>query len=341
MTPQELMQRATGEIETGRRSAGYYEILTEQRMTPKTLVKISAESITPVNVEEELVGNQMAQNEETGALMKMLDVLLRSQYATVGAVQAMRRDQDISQAAWAGLKGETKGSWRDIMDEIAPGWSPLSRGVVGFAADVVLDPINIIPLGWIGKSAKLLGIPKALKAMDDITKTTKILGKAGEVLARTPPVDLLGRMFKPGWELRKVAPFVDPKTGEVTKIYDLYRYMQLDMNDVRRGALIEMAEKWDAFRKVAKKLGLNPDIETARMIKMHQAGQGAEILGAFQKDFYKYGVKGFERMADKEIAAKIMKKESRLENYFPGILERGKVVKEGERYFVKKHLLKL
>jgi len=337
MTPEELMQRAKGEIETGRRSTGYYETLNEQRLTPKALVEISAESITPVSVERELEGNQMAQTEETGMLMKMLDVILRSQYATIGAVQAMRHDQDISEAAWAGLKGETKGSWRDIMDEIAPGWSPLSRGIVGFAADVVLDPINLIPLGWIGKSAKLLGIPKALKAIDDITKTTKILGKAGEALARTAPVDLLGRMFKPGWGLRKVAPFIDPDTGEVTKIYDLYRYMQMDMNDVRRESIIEMSEKWDAFRKVAKKLGLNPDVETAKMIKMHQAGIGAEILGAFQKDFYKYGVRGFAKMAEEEIAHKILKAESVIENYFPGILERGKVVKEGERLYVGKH----
>lgn len=110
-------------------------------------------------------------------VMNVIDKLSIPLYGLVGAVESL-----------AG-KGDKKGLWRNIKDNVKQkqGWTPLLKktgmnskvaSVLGFAGDVVVDPLNLVGLGLVGKAAKGLGY--GAKALSEVNK----LGLAGRFLEK-------------------------------------------------------------------------------------------------------------------------------------------------------------
>jgi len=201
------------------------------------------DKVAPVNFSRELQDNRMADTEEMGFLMKTLDLFARGQYSVVGAYEAYEKGEPVLPAAWKGLKGETKGSWIDVMERVIPGRHPWVEIPMGFAGDVIVDPINLVPMAWYGKVGRLLKLPDLLKAADDLTKTTKIMKTVGRKVAEAPAISRQLERFIPGHTLRKVPG-----------AYELYGNLQRKLNDIRRLSRREFIQRWDDFRKVARGL---------------------------------------------------------------------------------------
>lgn len=283
------------------------------------------DELAPVNLSSELEGNQMANTEEMGFLMKTLDYLQRGQYAVVGAYEAFEKGEDVSEGAWKGFKGETKGSWIDVMERVIPGRHPWVEIPMGFAMDVIADPINLVPMAWFGKAGRLLKLPEMLKAADDLTRTTKVMKTVGRKLGETRVAESIGAKLIPGWSLRKVPG-----------AYEKYRDLQLQLNNIRRLTMREMRQRWDDFREVAKALGQDPQKAAAELIRLREAGLGAEVLPEF-KPFYDDIVEGLDKLAQDEVKHGLLDPKKVLDDYFPHIYEEGKVVEEGGELVTKEH----
>jgi hypothetical protein len=281
--------------------------------------------------------NSMMQTEEMSILEKTLDYLSRGNYMAAEATLGILENEgfeDISKRSWAGLSGESKTSFIDVMDDVAGGRNPWVNIPIGFAADVILDPINLVPMAWPKAIGKMLGLPKLIKAADDVTHLSKTFEKTKHVVGDIPGINWMGKAFKPGYALRK-------HPGA----YDLYRDTELKIASIKRNVREELEQRWDLFREAAKKLEVDAEWAAAEMIRGHEAGEMVGDVGkklrellrmdetladpkAMQvlKDSYTDIVRGFEKMAKDEAAAGIMDPKRVIENYFPHIYEKGKLV---------------
>jgi len=282
---------------------------------------------------QEVSNNRLLQDEEMGWFMTTMDYLARGNYAlaniTMDALKGKLEPGEnlggrFYQSAKEGFTAKKRTTFVDVMEELIPGRHPWIEIPVGFVGDVVVDPINLVPMAWFGKVGRLLKLPQLLKAADEVSGATKAMKKAGMILSDLPPIDKLGKAFKPGWKLRKIP-----------EAYKTYRDLQLKLQFLRKNVLDELKVNWDEFRKVSKKLGKNPNVEAAKLIDLREAGKSGEVLEEF-KPFYESVVKGLDELGKEEKKAGILK--NTVEDYFPHILEKGQVVKDPKsgRIFVKK-----
>jgi hypothetical protein len=102
---------------------------------------------------------------EESTLRAALDWLGRPGAATAGAVRAYQRGDDPVARALRNLRGETRDDFDDVLAD-AGYEDTWGRRAAGFAGDVALDPLNLVPVG----GATRLG--------------GKVLGQVGEVAAR-------------------------------------------------------------------------------------------------------------------------------------------------------------
>jgi len=280
--------------------------------------------------QDEIAENRLLQDDEMGWFMTTMDYLARGNYAMANMAMASVKGElgeggmSAAEAAWEGFSAKKRTTFVDVMQEITPGKNPWVEYPVGFALDVIVDPINLIPMAWFGKVGKLLKLPQLIKAANEVSGATRVMKKAGMMLSDLPPIDKLGKAFKPGWELRKVPG-----------AYKMYRDLQLNLQFIRRNVKRELEGNWDAFRKTAKGLGQDPDVAAAKLIELREAGKAGEVLEEF-KPFYDNIVNGLERLAKEEGKEGILK--TTVKDYFPHVLEKGKVVKDPKtgRVFVKK-----
>jgi hypothetical protein len=276
-------------------------------------------------VQEGLQSPAIKETKEGNLVMRVLDFLNRPQAALVRAAEeATFKESPTAEGMLKGMKRGITGdkrSWIDYMDRLIPGRHPWVEGPIGFAGDVLLDPINLVPLAWPLKVARLLKIPQALKYGMEVSKAGKVL----DYLAETKAVDTLGKVFKPGWELRKIPG-----------AYESWRDLQLRLQYIRRNINTELKENWDEFRKVAKHLGQDPEKAAGELIKLREAGH-PELVAPEYKSFYDDVVNGLEKLKDEEIQWGVLKPERVIRNYFPHILETGKVVEEGGELITKSH----
>ena len=81
-----------------------------------------------------------------------------------------------------------------------------TQKVVGFAGRVFLDPLNLIPVGKLGKVGNFLekipGVEKAMSKVDDVSKVVKTaVSKVSEVPFISKAKDALGERFIQGYKL--------------------------------------------------------------------------------------------------------------------------------------------
>ncbi len=260
--------------------------------------------------------NELMDTEEGSWLTKTGDQLSRGNYAPANlALETLRGNvgswQDAVAAHQDGLMLRKKTSWVDVVDEVFPNAHPYAKIGVGFAGDVVLDEINLIPMGWIAKVGKLLGVPKLMNIAGDI-----------------PAVQKTMKAFKPGYALSKVKSL--KPDFRFADAYKHKRDLELQINYFRRTMLTETAERSTLFDKVAKSLGAKPAKASALMTKLHQAGRSDEIVPEM-KPFYDRIVQGYKDIHKKEVGSGLLKDETFRSNYFPGIYEKGRlVIKDGD-----------
>lgn len=128
---------------------------------------------------------------EQSTVRLILDILGRPGAATAGAVRGLvRSDQDVWDNIMGNLSGRKRDSFDDVLGDMGmgPSWT---RSGLGLAADIVVDPTNLIPFGAATKVVKGAGkglgrlagaaldvLPKGDVVKDAALTAKNALGKA-------------------------------------------------------------------------------------------------------------------------------------------------------------------
>ncbi len=121
---------------------------------------------------------QMPTQDETegrGALEATLDYVSRPQRALVGGIRGTYKDDlGVWEGIKQGLSGESQAGFKDVLNDAGVDGKAATYG--GMALDMVIDPLNFLPVGAIGKVAKLGG--KGIRAFET---GAKVLDKVGDI----------------------------------------------------------------------------------------------------------------------------------------------------------------
>ena len=116
--------------------------------------------------------------QDQNALFDIFEILGRPQQALFGGIKAAQEGKDFLKGAKAGIKGDKDTQFKDILTEAGmsdrKGKLDVSD-VLGFAGDVLLDPMDI-PLFGMGKVAK------AVKAGDKLKDAIKLADSGSSLL---------------------------------------------------------------------------------------------------------------------------------------------------------------
>lgn len=179
------------------------EQATESKNKPQTLPDATEKTVKIKNIflngQEPKVANKVTEamgnvlKGTGGAVMKGLEILDRPRSMTVAGVQAIKGDRPASDIA-AAAKGEIHPSWSEVLPDMNVPLPSISKGhkspmdvnnegktanaknLVGFAADMVLDPLNAVSIGLLTKAGKAGRVLKNIVTVygDDIYKATKL-----------------------------------------------------------------------------------------------------------------------------------------------------------------------
>lgn len=155
-----------------------------------------------------------------GDVMSWIDRYLRSQYATAGVVKEWgratreQRPGEYHKAFKAGITGREKTYYRDVFKEA--GYGPKTSGILGFAGDVLLDPLTYVTLGTtaaakpgvkvgikgiakkaVGKKAaeRALALKFAGRPIVKSVAAAKGMAKAGQAIVKAPGIGKAIRLF--------------------------------------------------------------------------------------------------------------------------------------------------
>ena len=117
--------------------------------------------------------------QDQNILFDLFELLNRPQQALFNAWEAGQKGNDIRDAAWKGLSGQNEVKFKDILKnygmEDVEGKIDASD-VLGFAGDVFLDPMNLIPVAGFDEFGK------ALDAGENFNKAAKNLKTGSDVV---------------------------------------------------------------------------------------------------------------------------------------------------------------
>jgi len=126
----------------------------------------------------------------------VFDYLGRPGAATAGAINALQTGEPVLERVGQNLSGERRDDFDDVLEDAGMEDS-FGRRALGFAGDVVVDPLNLTPAGWIGKLGKATKATDALGAAKSaVSKFDTKLGGHGKDV-----VDDLGKKLVPQYGL--------------------------------------------------------------------------------------------------------------------------------------------
>ena len=119
--------------------------------------------------------------EDQNIIFDVFELLNRPQQALFGAINAAQKGEDVGKAAWSNFKGDTDTSFKDILTEagMKDEEDKLNLSdVLGFAGDVVLDPLDlaILPVSGVTKVADVVN------TASDVAKTGTKLKSVNDLL---------------------------------------------------------------------------------------------------------------------------------------------------------------
>lgn len=122
--------------------------------------------------------------ENQNVVFDIFELLNRPQQALFGAINASQKGEDAGEAAWNNFKGDTKTSFKDILTEAGMEdekgkLDPVD--ILGFAGDVLLDPMDLAILPVSGASK----VAKAADAAGDVAKSSIKLKSANNLILNT------------------------------------------------------------------------------------------------------------------------------------------------------------
>ena len=151
-------------------------------------------------------------------------LLMRGQYASVGVAKEFLEGEtdpnEYRKAAWRGLTGQTKGSYRGLAEDYdlpAPFWT----GLVG---DIALDPLTYIPFGKIAGT-----VTKPLSKLP-------LVQKAGKAVYASKPIQTLGKAMIPNFRPAGV-------TSEVWDKLVKAKTIAKNLENFKTGEAVEFATK--------------------------------------------------------------------------------------------------
>jgi len=187
--------------------------------------------------------------QESNLLLKALDILDRPRNAVVGGIKAGMQGGDILQAAAKGFTGQQKTNVSELLPDVE---NPIARGALGFAGDVLADPLTYLTLGGAGvaKGAAGQGAKTLLKfagqPVADVTPVASAIGKAVEA---TKLPELVGPIFSNRY-IRKGA-VSSAELPDVEKARDLILDTPRWVKGQQQQALDDISGKFKYFSKEA------------------------------------------------------------------------------------------
>lgn len=129
------------------------------------------------------------------AFQKVIDYMSRGVYTSANIAEHLTghgQESNIVAEALSGLSGKDKKTYADVMKSTGTFKNAAGLGLSGFLLDVALDPTTYIGVGAVGKAARLLGMGKKTKEIDEVAEEA-----IGHV---TNPRPHPGRGEAPDWE---------------------------------------------------------------------------------------------------------------------------------------------
>ena len=234
--------------------------------------------------------------EEQSTLGTALDWMSRPSAAiAAGLGGAMRGELDAGQAAFNQLTGaDPQTNWKQQLTKLGAPEDSMLASAAGFVGDVVLDPLNLIPAGWVAK-----GLKSGAKATG--------LAKVAEKVGATEVGQALGKRFIPHFD----APTSLPNTG----VGPTYREQKSLLQMRQQGASTAAADEVTAL------LGkLTP--QDRRAIPFIIEGRPAQNQAQLDAADAIRGWLG--QRAQRETAAGTLDPTNVLQNYISYVLPKGK-----------------
>jgi hypothetical protein len=124
------------------------------------------------------------EDEESSLLDKVFKLVSRPGAATAGAVAGALSDKpgtegDALKRGWENLRGARTDTFDTVLEE--QGYEDTKkRNIAGFVGDLVIDPLNVLPVGAIAKGAKALGKATGATKLVEKAKQTGVAKELGE-----------------------------------------------------------------------------------------------------------------------------------------------------------------
>lgn len=119
-------------------------------------------------------------SEDDSILDRVLDVVAIPGRMTAGVARALVRGENPAERAAANLRGSAEDDFDDVLADVGVADS-FGRRALGFVGDVVLDPLNVVPIAPLAKAAgAATGVGRALNAGAEAARTSRL----GQALAK-------------------------------------------------------------------------------------------------------------------------------------------------------------
>jgi len=176
--------------------------------------------------------------QDQNILFDLFELLNRPQQAVFNAWKAGQEGGDTLGAAWKGLSGQNEVKFKEILKNYGMEEDPNKfdlTDVAGFAGDVLLDPMNLIPVAGFGK------FNDALEAGESLTKAAKNLKTGSDVVMGGIAKGLKGTAKLADKGIEKALAKSDEVAGVLDSAGNVVKFKYTNPNANRAADLVKVA----------------------------------------------------------------------------------------------------